>query len=133
MDREVFNKWKRLDGVAQCDTVIAYLEDENFGYIVKEYFKNGVVFHFYIEINHHHLIFSGLGKVIDKTLEAIKINETKLCDPKYWWEIAILKKELNKLNRLLEHLFTSLIDAIECLRHSDCISMNLHGELKSYC
>ena len=59
MDREVFNKWKRLDGVTQCDTVIAYLEDENFGYIVKEYFKNSMAFHFYIEINHHHLIFSG--------------------------------------------------------------------------
>ena len=38
----MFSKWEQLDGIPQCDTVIAYLEDENFGYIVKEYFENGM-------------------------------------------------------------------------------------------
>ena len=42
VDHEVFSKWEQLDGIPQCDTVIAYLEDENFGYIVKEYFENGM-------------------------------------------------------------------------------------------
>ena len=42
---EVFNNWKQVDGIPQCDTVIAYLEDENSGYIVKEYFENSMVFH----------------------------------------------------------------------------------------
>ena len=42
VDHEVFSKWEQLDGIPQCDTVIGYLEDENFGYIVKEYFENGM-------------------------------------------------------------------------------------------
>lgn len=42
MHHEVLSNWKQLDGISQCDTVIAYLEDENFGYIVKEYFENGM-------------------------------------------------------------------------------------------
>ena len=33
VDYGVFSKWEQLDGIPQCDTVIGYLEDENFGYI----------------------------------------------------------------------------------------------------
>ena len=50
---EVFNNWKQVDGISQCDTVIAYLEDENSGYIVKEYFQNGMLFYL-----HHNKINS---------------------------------------------------------------------------
>ena len=43
MDHWLFNKWRKLDGNACCDSVVAYLEDDNFGYIVKEHFENGKV------------------------------------------------------------------------------------------
>ena len=41
VDHQLFNKWRKLDGSAHCDCVVAYLEaeDDNFGYIVKEYFE----------------------------------------------------------------------------------------------
>lgn len=39
-----FSKWKDLEGHSQLDTVIAYLEDDNYGYIVKEHFENGEPF-----------------------------------------------------------------------------------------
>ena len=45
MHHDAFNNWKQLDGISQCDTVIAYLEDEYSGYKVKEYFQNGMLFH----------------------------------------------------------------------------------------
>ena len=44
VDHQLFKKWRQLDGNAQCDSVVAYLEDENFGYIVKEYLENGKLY-----------------------------------------------------------------------------------------
>lgn len=41
MDAGVFNKWEKLDSILQCSSVVAYLENEHFGYIVKEQLENG--------------------------------------------------------------------------------------------
>ena len=41
VDHQIFNKWEQLDGSIHCHSVVAYLEDENFGYIVEEYLENG--------------------------------------------------------------------------------------------
>lgn len=37
-------KWEQIDDNMHCDTVVAYLEDKMFGYIVREYFDNGMLF-----------------------------------------------------------------------------------------
>ena len=44
VNHQIFSKWEQLNGNVHCDTIVAYLEDENFGYIVKEYFDNGMLF-----------------------------------------------------------------------------------------
>ena len=47
VNREIFNKWKQFDDNVHCDSVVAYLEDENCGYLVKEHLENGKLFHLY--------------------------------------------------------------------------------------
>ena len=132
VDHEVFSKWEQLDGIPQCDTVIAYLEDENSGYIVKEYFENSMHILNLIIVTIFHS--SALAKVIDRTSKMIENKRTKLSDPiylMYWRERVRLKKELNKLNQLLEHLFTNLINAVEYLHRLDRVVLKLHSELKT--
>lgn len=41
VNHQLFTKW---DDNMHCDTIVAYLEDEKFGYIVREYFNNGMLF-----------------------------------------------------------------------------------------
>ena len=132
VDQEVFSKWEQFDGIPQCDTVIGYLEDENFGYIVKEYFENSMHILNLIIVTIFHS--SALAKVIDRALKMIDNKQTKLSDPiylMYWRERVRLKKELNKLNQLLEHLFTNLFNAVEYLHRLECVVLNFHGELKT--
>ena len=40
VSHNLFTKWK-VDDNMHCDTIVAYLEDEKFGYIVRECFDNG--------------------------------------------------------------------------------------------
>ena len=132
VDHEVFSNWEQLDAIPQFDTVIAYLEDETFGYIVKEYFENSMHILNLIIVTIFHS--SALAKVIDRTLKMIESKRTKLSDPiylMYWRERVRLKKELNKLNQLLEHLFTNLINAVEYLHHLHRVVLKLHSELKT--
>ena len=41
VSHKLFTKWKQINDNMHCDTTVAYLEDEKFGYIVREYFDNG--------------------------------------------------------------------------------------------
>ena len=64
----------------------------------------------------------------------IENKQTKLSDPiylLYWRERVRLKKELNRLNQLLEHLFTNLINTVEYLHRLDWVVLKHHGELKT--
>ena len=99
---------------------------------MKEYFENSMHILNLIIVTIFHS--SALAKVTDRTLKMIENKRTKLSDPiylMYWWERVRLKKELNKLNQLLEHLFTNLINAVEYLHRLDWVVLKLHGELKN--
>ena len=56
MDHRLFNKWRKFDGNVHCDSVVAYLENDNFGYIVKEHFENGKLFHFCLSSHQHYFL-----------------------------------------------------------------------------
>lgn len=114
VDHELFKKWKELDGNSQCDSVVAYLEDESFGYIVKEYLEN-------------------VNKIIDR-LDTITEDLTKfhksIChqtaDSMSWWSKK--RKEQKRLIQLLNNLVTGLINANEFLHQLGFVSLNIHCE-----
>ena len=60
MDHRMLSKLRQLDKSPHCGTVVAYLEDEQFGYIVKERLE-GKLFHLHIYTCILNIIFSRNG------------------------------------------------------------------------
>ena len=122
-----------------CDSVVAYLEDENFGYIVKEYLENGKLFHLYCEINSlMSTLFSSqamamvLNKIIS-LLQTIAEDIAKFDKSKHQTAYTMSQwrgrlKEQQRLRRLLKDLVTGMTSADECLHQLGFASLNLHGE-----
>ena len=130
MDHQLFKKWKEFDGNSQCDSVVAYLEDESFGYIVKEYLENGELCYNVIV---KHINAPIVNKIIDP-LDTITEDLTKfhksICDQTAdlmsWWSKK--RKEQKRLIQLLNNLVTGLINANEILHQLGFVSLNIHCE-----
>lgn len=116
MDHRMLSKLRQLDKSPHCGTVVAYLEDEQFGYIVKERLEEMATV-----INK----INGRLNIINKDLTKFrKSDHSQTADSMSRWRSNC--KEQKRLLQLLNNIITGLITANEFLHHNGFVSMNIH-------